>query len=84
MSRLSAFVACFLALIVLTNALSVEVKIKAANSKKLTCKGFITFLALDSDCGECLYGVHDLRYATVQCKTPAGAETCCKTIAKEW
>lgn len=84
MSRLSTFITFFFALIVLTNALSVEIKIKAVDSKKLTCKGVITFLALDTDCGECLYGVHDLKYATVQCKTPAGAATCCKSVVKEW
>lgn len=84
MSRLSAYVAFLFAMIVLTSALSVEIKIKASNAKKLTCKGVITFLALDTDCGECLYGVRDLKYATVECKTPAGAVQCCKTVVKEW
>ena len=73
-----------IALVALTNALSVQVKIKASGTKKLTCKGYITFVALDSDCGECLYGVHDLTYATVECKTLAGASNCCKSVVNKW
>lgn len=84
MSRLLALFAILLSMVVLSTALSVEVKIKPANSNKLTCKGFITFVALDSDCGDCLYGVHDLRYAAVQCRTPEAAATCCKTVVKKW
>jgi hypothetical protein len=71
-----------LSMIVLVNALSVEVSI--GGPKKNACKGVITFLSLDTDCGECLYGVKSFRYATVKCKTDAAAQQCCKTVAKTW
>lgn len=70
------------AIIAMATALSVEVNIKGP--QKGACKGVITFLALDSDCGECLYGVKDFHYATVKCKTQAAAEKCCETVTKSW
>ncbi|EPB85379.1 hypothetical protein HMPREF1544_07839 [Mucor circinelloides 1006PhL] len=68
------------AMIAMVAALSVEVNIKGP--ERGACKGVITFIALDSDCGDCLYGVKDFRYATVKCKTQAAAEQCCKTVTK--
>lgn len=70
------------AMIAMVAALSVEVNIKGP--ERGACKGVITFIALDSDCGDCLYGVKDFRYATVKCKTQAAAEQCCKTVTKSW
>lgn len=70
------------AMIAMVAALSVEVNIKGP--ERGACKGVITFVALDSDCGDCLYGVKDFRYATVKCRSQAAAEQCCKTVTKSW
>lgn len=69
-------------MIVLVNALSVEVSI--GGPKKNACTGVITFLSLDTDCAECIYGVTTFRYATVKCKTDTAAQQCCKTVTKKW
>lgn len=84
MFRLYIFTALFAILAVANALLSVEVKIKQSNSHKFTCKGVITFLALDTDCADCLYGVKDLNAATVQCKSASGTENCCKSVIKKW
>ncbi|KAI9307837.1 hypothetical protein BJ944DRAFT_237533 [Cunninghamella echinulata] len=71
-----------LSMLVIVNCLSVEVAIKGPTSK--ACRGIITFVALDSDCGNCLYGVKSFRYASVTCKTDADAAKCCTTVSREW
>jgi hypothetical protein len=64
------------------SGLSVEVKI--TGDKVASCRGIITFVALDSDCGDCLYGVKSFKYASVKCRTDQAALQCCKTITKKW
>ncbi|CAO3653164.1 unnamed protein product [Cunninghamella blakesleeana] len=75
-------IAVLLSMIVLVNCLSVEVNIKGPTSK--ACRGIITFVALDSDCANCIYGVKSFRYASVTCKTDADAAKCCTTVSKDW
>lgn len=75
-------VVILLSMLVLVNCLSVEVSIKGPTSK--ACRGIISFVALDSDCGNCLYGVKSFRYASVTCKTDADATKCCTTVSKDW
>ncbi|KAI8078917.1 uncharacterized protein BX664DRAFT_343078 [Halteromyces radiatus] len=81
MFRLTVLV-IFSFLLAFVHCLSVEVNIKGPQKK--ACQGIITFVALDSDCSECLYGVKSFRYATVQCKTDAAALQCCKTVTQSW
>lgn len=64
------------------SGLSVEVKI--TGDKTASCRGIITFVALDSDCADCLYGVKNFKYASVKCRTDQAAFQCCKTVTKKW
>lgn len=84
MFRFSILIAFLVLSTVANSLLSVEVKIRQSGSHRLHCKGVITFLALDTDCMDCLYGVKDLHDATVRCKTVAGTVNCCKSVVKKW
>jgi hypothetical protein len=72
----------YFVLIGLVTSLSVNIKVKDPKGH-LACKGYQTFTNLDTYCSPCVYGVHDLVYATVVCNGTSEAHTCCTDISSK-